>query len=197
MGVDPEGSAPPPAEIPRLIDDLISFADDDQSDLDAVSRAALAHAQFEAIHPYGDGNGRLGRVLVSRVLRRSGVTARSTAPISVAIAQDPGGYLSGLHLFERGDHGPWVRWFAESATRAATAAEHLVKQAGHLLSRWDELTTELRADHTARALLHRLPPARLTGSERPGCGSAAGRQRTQRPNRSQCAGRVRRCVARR
>ena len=57
---------PPPAEIPRLIDDLISFADDDRSDLDAVSRAALAHAQFEAIHPYGDGNGRLGRVLVSR-----------------------------------------------------------------------------------------------------------------------------------
>ena len=148
---------PPPAEIPRLIDDLISFADDDHSDLDAVSRAALAHAQFEAIHPYGDGNGRLGRVLVSRVLRRSGATARSTAPISVAIAQDPGGYLSGLHLFERGDHGPWVRWFAETATRAATATEHLVKQAGHLLSRWDELTTGLRADHTARALLHRLP----------------------------------------
>ncbi len=148
---------PPPPEIPRLIDDLISFADDDRGDLDAVSRAALAHAQFEAIHPYGDGNGRLGRVLVSRVLRRSGVTARSTAPISVAIAQDPSGYLSGLHLFERGDHDRWVRWFAETAARAATATEHLVGQAGRLLGRWNELTTELRADHTARAMLDRLP----------------------------------------
>ena len=60
---------PPPAEIPRLMEDLVQFADA-ADDLDAVSRAAIAHAQFEAIHPYGDGNGRLGRVLVSRILRR-------------------------------------------------------------------------------------------------------------------------------
>lgn len=159
-GTSPADAAyvpPPPPEIPPLIDDLVRFADDERSDLDAVSRAALAHAQFEAIHPYSDGNGRLGRVLVSRVLRRSGVTDRSTAPISVAIARDPGGYLSGLHLFERGDHDPWVRWFAETAARAAAVTEHLVEQADHLLQRWNELTGGLRADHTARALLARLP----------------------------------------
>ena len=159
-GTSPADAAyvPPPAEeIPRLIDDLVHFADDDRGDLDAVSRAALAHAQFEAIHPYGDGNGRLGRVLVSRVLRRSGVTARSTAPISVAIARDPGGYLSGLHLFEQGDHDPWVRWFAETAARTATATEHLMEQASQLLERWNKLTADLRSDHTARALLTRLP----------------------------------------
>ena len=159
-GTSPADAAyvpPPPPEIPPLIDDLVRFADDARGDLDAVSRAALAHAQFEAIHPYSDGNGRLGRVLVSRVLRRSGVTARSTAPISVAIARDPGGYLSGLHLFERGDHDPWVRWFAETAARAAAVTEHLVEQADHLLRRWNELTRGLRADHTARALLARLP----------------------------------------
>lgn len=148
---------PPPSEIPPLVDDLLRFADDDRGDIDAVSRAALAHAQFEAIHPYGDGNGRLGRVLVSRVLRRGGVMARSTAPISVAIARDPGGYLSGLHLFERGDHDLWVRWFADTAARAATATEHLVEQARRLLGRWNELTADLRSDHTARALLSRLP----------------------------------------
>ena len=159
-GTSPTNAAyvpPPPTQIPRLVDDLIGVADDDGDDLDAVSRAALVHAQFEAIHPYGDGNGRLGRVLVSRVLRRGGITARSTAPISVAIARDPGGYLSGLHLFERGDHDPWVRWFAETATRAAAATERLVGQAGRLLERWNALTTGLRADHTARVLLARLP----------------------------------------
>lgn len=149
---------PPPAQIPRLIDDLIGFIDNNQDDLDAVSRAALAHAQFEAIHPYGDGNGRLGRVLVSRVLRSRGVTARSTAPISVAIARDPGGYLSGLHLFERGDHDPWVRWFAETAARAAVATERMLKQASGLLGHWNYLAAgRLRADHTARALLAHLP----------------------------------------
>ena len=148
---------PPPDEIPPLIEDLVAFADDDGSDIDAVSVAALAHAQFEAIHPYGDGNGRLGRVLVSRVLRRRGVTSRSTAPISVAIARDPGGYLSGLRLFEQGSHDPWVRWFAETATGAAASTEQTVAQAGRLLQRWTALTSGLRVDHTARALLHRLP----------------------------------------
>ena len=148
---------PPPPEIPRLVDDLVEFADDDRRGLDAVSRAALVHAQFEAIHPYGDGNGRLGRVLISRILRRSRITARSTAPISMAVARDPGGYLSGLRLFEQGDHEPWVRWFAETAARAAATTEHLVERAGRLLDRWNELTAGLRTDHTARALLAHLP----------------------------------------
>ena len=160
-GTSPADAAyvpPPPDEIPALIDDLVGFADDGGGgDIDAVSLAALAHAQFEAIHPYGDGNGRLGRVLVSRVLRRRGVAGRSTAPISVAIARDPGGYLSGLHLFEQGSHDPWVRWFAETATRAAASTEQMVAQAGRLLQRWTALTSGMRADHSARALLHRLP----------------------------------------
>ena len=148
---------PPPSEVPRLIDDLVAFADDDGGGFDAVSRAALVHAQFEAIHPYGDGNGRLGRVLVSRALRRGGVTTRSTAPMSMAIARDPGGYLSGLHLFEQGRADPWVRWFAETATRAAATTERLLEQATNLLGRWNDATAGLRADHTARALLRRLP----------------------------------------
>ena len=154
--VDAAYIPPPPSEILPLVDDLVQFADDG-GELDAVSRAALVHAQFEAIHPYGDGNGRLGRVLVSRALRRSGVTTRATAPISMAIARDPGGYLSGLRLFEQGNADPWVRWFAETATRSAAATEHLVERATRILARWSELVAGLRADHTARTLLDRLP----------------------------------------
>lgn len=150
---------PPPSELPGLIEDLIAFADASADDFDAVSRAALVHAQFEAIHPYGDGNGRLGRVLVSRVLRRGGATTRSTAPISVAMARDPGGYLSGLHLFQQGDADRWSRWFADTAARAAATTERLVEQATGLLDRWSDLIADLRADHTARALLSRLPEA--------------------------------------
>ena len=67
----------------------------------------MIHAQFEAIHPYGDSNGRLGRVLISRTLHRRGVTTRFTVPISITIARDIGGYLSGLRLFERGSIDPW------------------------------------------------------------------------------------------
>ena len=154
--VDAAYVPPPPPEIPHLVDELVAFADEG-GELDAVSRAALVHAQFVAIHPYGDGNGRLGRVLVSRALRRGGVTIRATAPISVAIARDPGGYLSGLRLFEQGDVERWVRWFAETATRAAATTEDLVAQASGLLARWSGLIAGLRGDHTARSLLERLP----------------------------------------
>lgn len=149
--------AAPPEEIPKLITDLIAFADDAQSDFDAVSRAAVVHAQFEAIHPYSDGNGRLGRVLVCRILRRYQTTTLSTVPISMAICRDPGGYLSGLHLFEQGHLDPWVKWFAETVMRAAVYTESLIGQVSDILEHWQELTSHLRADHTARALLTRLP----------------------------------------
>lgn len=148
---------PPPPEIPRLVDDLIVFADGSPPDLDPVSHAAVIHAQFEAIHPYGDGNGRLGRVLISRTLHRSGVTRRSSIPISMAIARDPGGYLSGLHLFEQGMIDPWVSWFAGVAERAASDTYRILDQTEALMARWEEAVTGLRSDHSARALLPSLP----------------------------------------
>lgn len=78
---------PAPFEkIPELVDSLIEFANEDH--FDPVTQAALVHAQFETIHPYGDGNGRLGRILIGWVLRRRGVVARLPPPISVLIARD-------------------------------------------------------------------------------------------------------------
>ena len=70
-GTSPRDAAyvpPPPALIEELMDDLIAFANDDT--LDPVTQAALVHAQFESIHPYADGNGRIGRVLIGWVLAR-------------------------------------------------------------------------------------------------------------------------------
>lgn len=148
---------PPPREIPRLVDDLILFADRAPPDLDPVSHAAVIHAQFEAIHPYGDGNGRLGRVLINRTLHRRGLTRRCSVPISMAIARDPGGYLSGLHFFEQGRVDPWVRWFAEMAERAASATRRIIDQTEALMVRWEGAVTGLRSDHSARALVPSLP----------------------------------------
>lgn len=136
---------------------LVAFANDNPEDLDPVSHAALIHAQFEAIHPYGDGNGRLGRVLISRTLRRWGVASRATVPISMAIARDPGGYLAGLRLFEQGMVDPWVRWFAEIAENAASTTNQIIDQTTTLMTRWGEATLGLRTDHSAHALLPHLP----------------------------------------
>lgn len=143
---------PPPGEIPELMDDLLRFADSGAG-LDPVSHTAILHAQFEAIHPYADGNGRLGRVLVTRALRRADLTRRTTVPVSVAIARDPGGYLSGLAQFEQGNAGPWIRWFAEVAEKAAAATGSLATQTRHITEAWTRRLIGLRADSAARALV--------------------------------------------
>ena len=88
---------PPPEEIATLIDDLCKFCN--QEDLSPLVQAAIAHAQFETIHPFEDGNGRAGRALVQGLLRRRGLAPGFVPPISVALARDKGRYIRGLTFF--------------------------------------------------------------------------------------------------
>ncbi len=152
--VDAAYVPPPPDEIPELMDDLIRFANDNGV-MDPISHTAVIHAQFEAIHPFADGNGRLGRALISRQLRRADLTCRSTVPVSVVIRRDIGGYLVGLHNFQRGDSGDWIGWFAETVLNSAAVTGHLIETAHHVTEAWAERLSGLRADSAARAL---LPP---------------------------------------
>ena len=144
---------PPPDRIPELMEDLLKFADSGDDTPDPITRAAVLHAQFEAIHPYGDGNGRIGRILICRALRRAALTNRSTMPISVAIARDPGGYLSGLTMYQQmGTIGPWVRWFSQIACRAADTTKHLAAQTQQITDGWMSRMEGLRSHSAARAL---------------------------------------------
>lgn len=148
---------PPPERIPELMDDLVRFADSTGAGLDPITHAAVLHAQFELVHPYGDGNGRLGRILISRALRRANLAVRSTVPISVAIARDPGGCLSGLKLYELGQIGPWVEWFSRVACNAAGTTKYLAERTVQIAGDWDRKLEGVRADSAARALLPLLP----------------------------------------
>lgn len=162
-GYSPQVAAyvPPPAgELERLMADLLGYVNDqaDGADdaLDAVTRAAVAHAQFETVHPYGDGNGRLGRLVVLWILVRL-LAVATPPPVSVLILRDPGGYLSGLHGFRTGSIGPWVRWFAGVVERAAAGSMEWAGQVEALLAGWRAQLADLRADATARWLLELLP----------------------------------------
>jgi Fic family protein len=149
---------PPPKELPALLDDLIAYVNRD--DVDPVSQAAIAHAQFEIIHPFGDGNGRVGRVLVAWVLtRRLGLLV--PPPVSVAIAADVAGYSSGLVLFRLGDHRRWISWFADAVASGGRAQRALISNVEQLKHQWRDLLVRVnrkpRSDAAAFAALSLLP----------------------------------------
>jgi Fic family protein len=145
---------PPPSEVGPLMRDLVTFAN--RRDLDPITQAAVVHAQFETIHPYGDGNGRLGRVLISWLLARR-VEVVLPPPVSVLIARDPGGYLSGLYQFRDGSLDAYVGWFAEIVARAGEASIVLGDRIRGLLAEWLERVGDLRADAAAVRMVEVLP----------------------------------------
>lgn len=144
---------PPAAEVARLMDDLLVFANLDT--IDPVSHAGIVHAQFETIHPFADGNGRIGRLLISRLLRdRLGVPV--PPPVSVQFTRDVGGYLSGLVLFREGHIDAWVGWFADALDHAADRTVTVLSAVEELITRWAEASSSLRRDAAARRLVPRL-----------------------------------------
>jgi len=145
---------PPPERVAKMMGDLVTFAN--RSDIDPITQAAVLHAQFETIHPYGDGNGRLGRILISWLLSRR-LDVSLPPPVSVLIARDPGGYLSGLYQFRDGSLDAYVGWFADITARAGDASVVLGDRIRVLLDDWDERVADLRADAAARALIRLLP----------------------------------------
>jgi len=152
---------PPPEEVPALLDDLVAYVNG--VDVDLVSQAAIAHAQFEIIHPFADGNGRVGRVLIAWILVRR-LSLVTPPPVSTRIAADVGGYGSGLVLFRLGDHNSWVRWFADAVSGAGRAQQELVAAVEQLRRTWaDRLaaprtgTRRLRSNAAAWRVLDLLP----------------------------------------
>nr|MBA2599524.1 Fic family protein [Actinomycetota bacterium] len=135
------------------------------------SQAAIAHAQFEIIHPFADGNGRVGRVLVAWIFVRR-LSLVTPPPVSTRIAADVGGYVSGLVLFRMGDHSAWVRWFADAVSGAGRTQRELVSSVEKLQRAWRvrleaprDGTKRLRSNAAAWRVLDLLPRYLvLTGS---------------------------------
>ena len=106
---------PRPEDVPPLVDDLIAFCA--RTDLASVAHAAIAHARFEVIHPFIDGNGRVGRLLIQPLLRRRHVLP-SPVPVSVIWTEETGHYLAGLRSYQEGDVNTWLEYFSLSIVQA-------------------------------------------------------------------------------
>ncbi len=149
---------PPPDEVDRLLVDLCQFVNGDA--LPPLVQAAIAHAQFETIHPFLDGNGRTGRALIQVVLRRRGLAPEFVPPISVVLAAHKDRYLRGLTAFRADRLAEWVEQFAAATNQAAQIARRYVGRVNGLQDRWREqlgVAGAPRADAAAWSLISVLP----------------------------------------
>lgn len=128
---------PPPALVPELMDDLMAFCT--RKDIPIVAQAAIAHAHFESIHPFTDGNGRIGRALIGSISRRRGLTKNTVTPIASAMVADVETYFSLLNNYRNGDVDPFVLYLAKSAMRASQAASESVAALDELPALWTDL----------------------------------------------------------
>jgi len=156
---------PPPEAVMSLLEDLCGFCNQDE--LPAIAQAAIAHAQFETIHPFVDGNGRTGRALIHVILRRRGLAPRVLPPISLVLATWSDDYVNGLARTrylgdpneERAREGlnDWVALFAAASRRAVDDARLYEDRVGDLQAGWRAQLGRLRRGSAVDLLLGILP----------------------------------------
>ena len=135
--------------VPKLMADLVRFAD--RTDVPALAHAAIAHAQFETIHPFPDGNGRTGRALLHGMLRAADVTRNVAVPVSAGLLGDLDAYFLALTRYRQGQPDVIVETVAEAAFRAVANGRALVRELQEIAAAWDALV-RARSD----ASVHRV-----------------------------------------
>lgn len=141
---------PQDSRIEESIKDLCAFSR--RTDLPLMAQAAIAHAQFETIHPFNDGNGRTGRALVHVMLRNGGVTTHTTVPVSAGLLSDTDAYYTALTTYRNGDPNPIIEVFGRAAFAAVRNGQHLAADLKALHDRWTN-NLNARKDAVAWRLL--------------------------------------------
>lgn len=172
---------PPPRHVKPLLKDLCRFIG--RQDLAPVVQAAIAHAQFETIHPFADGNGRVGRALIYTVLRRRDESPHYIPPISLVLSGEPRAYVEGLVDYRAGRISEWCTLFAAATARAARGAGELASRIEALQQSWleqlgnprrDSVVHELIASLSAQPVIDVAAGRRLTGKSHVAVGKALG-----------------------
>ena len=159
---------PPPHEyVEDLIADLCAFCNDDS--LPTVAQAAIAHAQFETIHPFVDGNCRTGRALIHLIFRRRGLALRVLPPVSLVLATWSKPYIEALDATRY--HGSatsklahagtnlWIGRFAGACVRAVSDSDGFERRARQIQNAWRERLPSVRKNSAADLLIQALSGA--------------------------------------
>jgi Fic family protein len=114
---------PPPQEVEVCMAALEQFLHDERSPYSGLVRAALAHVQFETIHPFLDGNGRIGRLLIAFILHHEGILSQPLLYLSLYFKQHRAEYYRLLDQVRlEGDWEAWVDFFLEGVEQTAAGA---------------------------------------------------------------------------
>jgi len=142
----------PPHEsrVPALMADLIAFMK--RRDLPPLPQIAIAHAQYETIHPFLEVNGRTGRAVMQAMLRRSDVTRSVVLPISAGLLQDTAGYFDALTQYRAGHLSDIVDTMSQAAHTAVETSRMLVDDLDAVNDSWQSQVTA-RQGSAARRLL--------------------------------------------
>ncbi len=117
-----------------------------------LAQAAIAHAQFETIHPFTDGNGRTGRALIHAILRRRGLARQVVVPTSSALLADVDGYFESLGAYRQGDLDAYLLHIADATDRGAVEASVMGQELDRLRSSWDRRIRQRTGSITGRLL---------------------------------------------
>jgi Fic family protein len=153
---------PPPHVVPECMSDLERFLHDEGAPLSVLVRAGVAHVQFETIHPFLDGNGRVGRLLITFLLYHAGILKEPLLYLSLYFKQHRSDYYRLLDTV-RAD-GDWEAWLDFFLDGVRTTADTAVATAQRLSALFKEDQNRIRAAgraagsaHRAHAILCRRP----------------------------------------
>lgn len=173
--LDADFVPPDPERVPALMQDLVAYLAGGLHS--PIAQAALAHAQFETIHPFTDGNGRVGRALIHTVLARRGLTRDAVLPISLVLSTMRSRYVEGLTTYRvaasadsvtgMAVRSAWIAVFSTATILACDQAERIASELAALRADWDTRIAEertkkgatrgLRSDSATAAILADLP----------------------------------------
>jgi len=148
---------PAPETVVELLSDLEKYWHADSEDVPTLIKAALVHYQFETIHPFLDGNGRIGRLIITLQLIDKDILTKPTLYISDYFERNRAAYYDALDRVRlTGDYEHWIRFFIGGVAETARDASQTLKDVVALRERYlkkIENSIGPRRQHNARQLL--------------------------------------------
>lgn len=144
----------PPESLNEAASDLARFIN--RVDVAPLTQAAVAHAHFETIHPYPDGNGRIGRAVAYRSWAYRGLSTEISPPISRVLVERREAYVDGLTAYRDGDVDRWLLFFFDVVQSAVSYTRSLALRLEALAQEWEGRLAGTHEDALARRLVHGL-----------------------------------------